>query len=332
MTTNIHNKSVPKPSLVGGSVQRPIAIFSDFDGTIFHQDTGHILFDNYGCGPELRQELDGSIGAARTFREASEEMWGSLNVTLEDGLVALKKHLEIDPGFMHFLDYINDHEIPFTVISAGLEPLLRGALDTFLGPERAEQIGIVSNDGEIAEDGSLWKPLWRHECELGHDKAQSIQEFRDSVEGEQPLLVFIGDGVSDLPAASRADILFARRGLKLEQYCIEHQIPYIPYDSFSDIEIELYGLVKGNKYHDFSTSTVPSVVTSEEGDLDEDEEEDYTSELTSPITPATPMVETGALEGKIVPLSQRPMQYRAQRKTSNGEEYDVIQTSIDFQK
>lgn len=54
-----------------------------------------------------------------------------------------------------------------------------------------------------------------------------------------PLIVFIGDGVSDLAAAREADVLFARRGLRLEEYCRDHGIDYTPFDTFSDIKKEI---------------------------------------------------------------------------------------------
>ena len=90
-------------------------------------------------------------------------------------------------------------------------------------------------------DGSYWKPIWRHECDFGHDKGLSIAEHRDSASGNSriPLIVFIGDGISDLSAARHADVLFARKGLYLEKYCLENQIAYIPFDSFVDIQTEL---------------------------------------------------------------------------------------------
>ena len=56
--------------------------------------------------------------------------------------------------------------------------------------------------------------------------------------------MFIGDGVSDLPAANEADVLFARRGLHLEKHCIENKNPYIGYDSFVDIHKEIQALQK----------------------------------------------------------------------------------------
>ncbi|KAI8962673.1 HAD-like domain-containing protein [Daldinia sp. FL1419] len=225
--------------------KRKIICFSDFDGTIFMQDTGHVLFDNHGCGSKRREMLDEQIKTGeRSFRDVSEEMWGSLNVPFEDGFEVMEKTLEIDPDFQSFHQYCLKNDIPFNVISAGLKPILRKVLDTFLGEEASSHIGIVANDAHISADGSEWKPIWRHDTELGHDKAQSITEARKEAEtacddGTVPLIVFIGDGVSDLPAAREADVLFARRGLRLEEYCKEHNIPYIPFDTFADIQREI---------------------------------------------------------------------------------------------
>ena len=58
-------------------------------------------------------------------------------------------------------------------------------------------------------------------------------------DGTVPLIVFIGDGVSDLPAARQADVLFARKGLRLEEYCVENRIPYLGFDTFGDIKVEI---------------------------------------------------------------------------------------------
>jgi 2,3-diketo-5-methylthio-1-phosphopentane phosphatase len=209
------------------------------------QDTGHILFDAHGCGSERREALDAQIKSGeRSFRDVSEEMWGSLNVPFEDGFEIMEKTLEMDPDFQHFHQFCVDNHIPFNVISAGLKPILRKVLDSFLGTEESKHIEIVANDAQIKDDGSEWKPVWRHDTELGHDKALSITEAREEAEltcedGTIPLIIFIGDGVSDLPAARQADVLFARKGLRLEEYCIENKISYIGFDTFADIETEV---------------------------------------------------------------------------------------------
>jgi hypothetical protein len=66
-------------------------------------------------------------------------------------------------------------------------------------------------------------------------------------DGTIPLIVFIGDGVSDLPAARQADVLFARRGLRLEEYCQENDIQYVPFDTFADIRRKLEEIAEEDK-------------------------------------------------------------------------------------
>ncbi|KAF2489656.1 2,3-diketo-5-methylthio-1-phosphopentane phosphatase [Lophium mytilinum] len=232
------------------NTKRKIICFSDFDGTIFMQDTGHILFNNFGCGNDRREILDQQIHSGeRSFKDVSEEMWGSLDVPFDDGFEVMKGALEIDPDFQTFHQFCLDNNIPFNVISAGLKPVLRRVLDHFLGEEASSNIEIVANDATISSDGSQWKPVWLHDTELGHDKAQSINDYRtgaklESDDGTIPMIVFIGDGVSDLPAAREADVLFARRGLRLEEYCIENKLAYIPFDTFADIQVEVTKIAK----------------------------------------------------------------------------------------
>ncbi|KAF2809058.1 2,3-diketo-5-methylthio-1-phosphopentane phosphatase [Mytilinidion resinicola] len=232
------------------NTKRKIICFSDFDGTIFMQDTGHILFNTFGCGNDRREILDQQIHSGeRSFKDVSEEMWGSLDVPFDDGFEVMKGALEIDPDFQTFHQFCLDNSIPFNVISAGLKPVLRRVLDHFLGEEASSNIEIVANDATISSDGSQWKPVWLHDTELGHDKAQSINDYRagaklESDDGTIPMIVFIGDGVSDLPAAREADVLFARRGLRLEEYCIENKLAYIPFDTFADIQVEVTKIAK----------------------------------------------------------------------------------------
>jgi 2-hydroxy-3-keto-5-methylthiopentenyl-1-phosphate phosphatase len=161
----------------------------------------------------------------------------------------MKTALDIDPDFRTFHEFCVNNEIPFNVISAGLKPVLRRVLDHFIGEEMSSHIDIVANDAHVSEDGK-WKALWLHaDTELGHDKAQSLQTYKataalESDNGTVPLIIFIGDGVSDLPAARESDVLFARRGLKLEEYCVENNLRYIPFDTFADIQKEVIKIAK----------------------------------------------------------------------------------------
>jgi 2,3-diketo-5-methylthio-1-phosphopentane phosphatase len=214
------------------------------------QDTGHTLFDNFGCGPERRAILAAQLESGeRSFREVSDDLYASLDVPFEDGFEVMKTALDIDPDFRAFHEFCINNSIPFNVISAGLKPVLRRVLDHFLGEEASKHIEIVANEADISADGSQWKAVWRHDNALGHDKAQSITEYREEAKmqsdnGTIPIIIFIGDGVSDLPAAREADVLFARRGLRLEEYCLENGLAHIAFDTFADIQREVIKIAR----------------------------------------------------------------------------------------
>lgn len=67
-------------------------------------------------------------------------MWGSLNVPFEDGFEIMEKTLQIDEGFQSFHKFCITNNIPFNIISAGLKPILKKVLDTFLGED---EVGIA---------------------------------------------------------------------------------------------------------------------------------------------------------------------------------------------
>lgn len=80
------------------------------------QDTGHILFDAHGCGTKRREVLDEQIKTGeRSFKEVSEEMWGSLHVPFDDGFEVMEKTLEIDPDFQEFHKFCIVSSLPFAL-------------------------------------------------------------------------------------------------------------------------------------------------------------------------------------------------------------------------
>lgn len=100
------------------------------------QDTGHVLVDNLGGGSQFREMLEAQMKSGeRSFRDISEDMWGSLTIPLEDGFDLMRTQLEMVPQFREFYDFCKEQGIAFNVISSGLKPILRKVLDTFLGAQ-----------------------------------------------------------------------------------------------------------------------------------------------------------------------------------------------------
>ena len=46
---------------------------------------------------------------------------------------------------------------------------------------------------------------------------------------------FIGDGYSDIGAATEADFVFAKKGRYLEKFCKDNSIEFFTYETFADI-------------------------------------------------------------------------------------------------
>ncbi|KIX10243.1 uncharacterized protein Z518_01324 [Rhinocladiella mackenziei CBS 650.93] len=66
-------------------------------------------------------------------------------------------------------------------------------------------------------------------CEASDELYRTMFQL-ESGNGTTSVIIYISDGASDLPTAREADVLFACRELKLEEYCIKHDLSYIPFE------------------------------------------------------------------------------------------------------
>ncbi|CAO3694814.1 unnamed protein product [Umbelopsis ramanniana] len=220
-----------------------IQVYSDFDGTISLQDTGCLLIDHPRClGFKRRRELDHLImNKDVSFRDGLEEMWAAVTLTWEE---AWKDHLEavkVDPGFSSFYDYCKSVGVPVKIVSSGIYPVIEQIMENFIG-DRAKEIEIISNGGGV--DGRKWNIQWRDDTSFGHDKSLTLKQARKAATPET-IFVFCGDGVSDISAAQHADILFARHGRDLETWCQKENVPFLGFDTFSEVEEIVAKLVEG---------------------------------------------------------------------------------------
>lgn len=55
---------------------------------------------------------------------------------------------------------------------------------------------------------------------FGHDKSLTLRPYAQLPAEERPTLFYAGDGVSDLSAAKETDLLFAKKGHDLIEYCV----------------------------------------------------------------------------------------------------------------
>jgi 2,3-diketo-5-methylthio-1-phosphopentane phosphatase len=206
-------------------MKKPLKIFSDFDGTISLIDTGDLIVDSC-IGQEARRAIDDQIVSGQiSFREGFIAQFAGVDLTWEEVCELLRLKNGLDPTFAPFVRWTEEVVIPLVVLSSGFEQFIRA----HLASAGLEHIEIRAN--QVSVQGRSWRIHFRDDSPSGHDKAGALKEAH--AEGYRTL--FIGDGVSDIPAASVADLLFAKKGERLARYCIENGIAYHPFANFSDV-------------------------------------------------------------------------------------------------
>ena len=148
-------------------------------------------------------------------------MIDSIALSFPTCLQLLLQHIRLDPHFAAFHAWARAHGVPVVVLSSGLAPVVRALLAKTLGAEAAASVAVVCNDvvdrpPKTREQPGGWDVRFRDESDFGYDKSRTIRPYRRHFEegrGEKrPVLLYAGDGVSDLSAARETDLLFAKRG------------------------------------------------------------------------------------------------------------------------
>ena len=204
---------------------RPLKVFCDFDGTITRVDGCNLIIDHC-IGRDARRAIDDKIVSGElSFRQGYDAQFSGVNLTWEESLPILHGKNGIDPTFPPFVRRLAQRNIPLTILSAGIEQIIR----EYLGTVGLTGLDIRAN--RIRVENRRWRVAYFDETPFGNDKAAAVREA--AAQGFRT--VFIGDGISDFPVASVADILFAKRGNRLEEHCLSQGIAFHPFDDFDEI-------------------------------------------------------------------------------------------------
>jgi len=212
----------------------PIRIFCDFDGTVAQEDVGDLLFSTFAPeawnGP-IREAIERWKRGELNSRYVLEQECRLTRITPEE-LIRFSDQQKLDPYFPEFAAYCQTRNIPVVILSDGLDFYIRRILSNYGLAHlevRANRL-IFLNGDRIAPEF----PYWKHTCGLcGNCKGYHLRESRK--EGER--VVHIGDALSDRCAVREADLIFAKP--ELAEYCQQHGIPYIPFQSFKDVLEEI---------------------------------------------------------------------------------------------
>ena len=204
------------------------AFFVDFDGTITDLDTFDVLVNHFAGESAWHASERGLRDGSTSLRDVLQLQASHVRGTLDEVCAILKSEIALDPTFAPFVAACRAAGVPVTVVSSGIEPIVRGRLDDVgLG-----DLPIIANG--IDADPAGWRIRFRDPVGNGTDKVAVVR----AAQAEGRLAAFVGDGYSDYAAALAADRRYAKRGRNLERHLGKLGLAFTPVSSFADIDVE----------------------------------------------------------------------------------------------
>lgn len=204
-------------------------VFCDFDGTITETDTFGDALAKFA--PEISAEILPKLYHREiTLRDGVRQILEAIPSDQFPAFVDEVNDKPIRPGFSEFLQFLSARKIPCVVISGGLVAMVERVLyrlGTDGQPHRAhiETVAAMNID-TLDEYFTVVSPF-----EGGTELVEKVQvmEKYDYVQA-----IAIGDSLTDINMALKADLVFARRQLRdyLDQ---EGKQDYVAWETFDDI-------------------------------------------------------------------------------------------------
>ena len=218
---------------IGSALPRAINVYVDFDGTIAPDEPTDQLFERF-AGPAWRAIDEAWLAGRMTSWDATAQKVALLRASPEE-VRAFLRTMSIDPCFADFVDLCRSHGIALTVVSDGLDLVLRTVLATagLILPCKANQL--------VWQGGDRWAAGFPHRnsacsfrlgnCKCAHREAGAALD------------VMVGDGRSDFCIAQNCQLVIAKGSLL--RRCQEQQLSHIAMRSFADANAHFAAWLSG---------------------------------------------------------------------------------------
>lgn len=211
------------------------AMLFDFDGTITEIDTAEYILGKFAEGDWHEPDRLLDLGKI-TLEDCMQRQFAMVHVPPETILSELDKVVKLRPGLSGLMALAMEKKMKVYVASAGLDFVVRHFLMKL----------------ELLDSFTLF--MGRTVCAHGHLNIEfsplrhgQAQSFKDdlvlSMHEQGRKVIYLGDSSPDRTASSLADLRFAARGRKLEQYLIEEGLEYQSFSDFIEVASSLRKLL-----------------------------------------------------------------------------------------
>ncbi len=204
-------------------------VFCDFDGTITTVDTFVEMVSEFA--PDLSAKILPELFARNiNLKVAVRQLLQSIPAKIYPDMIAFSDGFPIRNGLEEFLEFLEEEKIQCIVVSGGLKDIVKRVLTRKLKGNKPliERVtAIFAMNIDLTQE-YLVVPNQEFEGETELvAKAEVMKQYKAQE------TIAIGDSLTDLNIARKADLVFARD--KLSKYLDLENKPYQPWNDFFDI-------------------------------------------------------------------------------------------------
>ncbi len=202
------------------------AVLTDFDDTAAVQNVAELLLRRFGdpTWTDVRQRFrDGELD----LKEYQEITFRNIRADRAAMQHYVKEYASLRPFFRELWRYCRNHSIPLAVVSQGLDFYISALLER----DGFSDVPIfsVNTTFDAGNISYQYNHAYPGQESNGNSKGFIVESFQD----RGYYVVYAGDGLSDLEASRKADLVFAHR--TLARYCDEEGIAYEPFEDFKGV-------------------------------------------------------------------------------------------------
>ena len=204
-----------------------LAVQCDFDGTVIEVETSIILLEEFAEGNW--KEIDDAFYAGRiSVRDCTKQCFSMIKAdkkTLEE-FVLMSDRIKVRDGFIDFCNYCRQEGYYLVIVSNGLTFYI----DAILNDLGVNNIEVFAAQNQFNPEGMKIEFSGPNGDEPETDFKQAYTEL---LKKQGYNVVCIGDSITDIYTARRADYIFATGNLR--EICRREDLEYTPFNTFYDV-------------------------------------------------------------------------------------------------